>query len=292
MTDHTKEDVAQELLGKIQDAAREAKANASAAEEPQQPTGRPRVVQFEATVFRFDRTKRTGKSFKDVIDIFRRTSQRVDVHDDIGQPLSGKTLPESVTVDGCDIKALIHLDLMPHHRVEKLFGIKDDADFGFTLEDIAEQCHANNRKVCQQLGDDSQVAWAEAPEWQRESARKGVAACIADPNITSEALHQKWCETKTADGWTYGEKKDTEAKTHPCLVPYDQLPEGQRAKDRVFRETVQAMLPHLRLDLPVETDQGTEIVPDAVVSNDESLSQDPSTQKQDFTLGGSVTGQG
>ncbi len=276
MTDHTKDATAQELLGKIQDAARMAKAANAVVPVDQQPeyqqqTGRPSVVQFESVVFRFDRTKRNGKSFQDIISIFRRRAQKVDVHDDIGQPLSGKTLPNSVTIDGCDIKALVQLHLLPHHRVEKLFGIKDDADFGFSLEDIAEQCHANNRKVCVQLGDDSQVAWANAPEWQRESARKGVAACIADPAITSESLHQKWCE----------------AKTHPCLVPYAELPEGQRAKDSVFRDTVRAMLPHLRLDLPV-----AEILPEVVVSNDESLSQDPTTQSRNHTLGGSVSGQG
>lgn len=32
---------------------------------------------------------------------------------------------------------------------------------------------------------------------------------------------------KIADGWKYGEAKDPEAKTHPCLVPFDKLPEFQ-----------------------------------------------------------------
>lgn len=34
------------------------------------------------------------------------------------------------------------------------------------------------------------------------------------------------------EGWTYGEVKDTEKKTTPCLVPYDELPESEKEYDR------------------------------------------------------------
>ena len=41
--------------------------------------------------------------------------------------------------------------------------------------------------------------------------------------------------------WSYGEVKDAEAKTHPCLIPYDQLPEFQKAKDKLFVAIVDAL---------------------------------------------------
>lgn len=33
-------------------------------------------------------------------------------------------------------------------------------------------------------------------------------------------------------GWTYGEQRDDELKTHPCLVPYEDLPEVEKDYDR------------------------------------------------------------
>jgi hypothetical protein len=52
-------------------------------------------------------------------------------------------------------------------------------------------------------------------------------------------MHENWTKDKVADGWVYGEVKDAAAKTHPCLVPYDQLPANQRFKDSLFLLTVQ-----------------------------------------------------
>ena len=42
------------------------------------------------------------------------------------------------------------------------------------IERIARVCHEVNRAYCQALGDMSQPTWADAPEWQRSSARMGV----------------------------------------------------------------------------------------------------------------------
>ena len=42
-------------------------------------------------------------------------------------------------------------------------------------------------------------------------------------------------------GWVYGEHKDEQRKTHPCIVPYDELPAAQRAKDALFLANVRAL---------------------------------------------------
>jgi hypothetical protein len=47
-----------------------------------------------------------------------------------------------------------------------------------------------------------------------------------------------------ADGWRYGEAKDEGAKTHPCPVPFAELPEDQQRKDALFVAIVQALAPH------------------------------------------------
>ena len=45
---------------------------------------------------------------------------------------------------------------------------------------------------------------------------------------------------KSKDGWTYGTVKDAEAKTHPCLLPYSELPQEQKIKDQLFISVVMA----------------------------------------------------
>jgi hypothetical protein len=46
---------------------------------------------------------------------------------------------------------------------------------------------------------------------------------------------------KIAEGWVYGAVKDPEAKTHPCIMPFDDLPPEQRAKDYIFRGVVRGI---------------------------------------------------
>jgi ryanodine receptor 2 len=45
-------------------------------------------------------------------------------------------------------------------------------------------------------------------------------------------VHEVWAETRIQQGWKYGERRDDELKTHPCLVPYEELPEEEKTYDR------------------------------------------------------------
>lgn len=106
---------------------------------------------------------------------------------------------------------------------------------------IAMVCHEANRAYCASLGDNSQPVWAEAPEWQRQSAINGVTFHINNPDAGDSASHENWMAEKVADGWTYGDVKDPDNKKHPCIVPFDQLPLEQQRKDRLFRSIVHAL---------------------------------------------------
>lgn len=103
---------------------------------------------------------------------------------------------------------------------------------------IAQATHEMNRAYCCSIGDMTQLPWEQAPEWQKDSALLGVQAVIDDPSVTPSQLHDGWSAVKIADGWSHGATKDADAKTHPCLVPYEDLPAEQRAKDYLFRITV------------------------------------------------------
>ena len=110
-----------------------------------------------------------------------------------------------------------------------------------TIEACARHAHEINRAYCEGIGDTSQVPWDDAPDWQRQSARAGVKAVLSGAAKSPEDQHARWLALKVAEGWRWGSVKDPVAKTHPCVVPYDQLPKAQRAKDHLFRAAVQGM---------------------------------------------------
>lgn len=109
------------------------------------------------------------------------------------------------------------------------------------IEAVARVCHEANRAYCLTLGDHSQVPWDAAPEWQRKSCIDGVSFRLLNPSAGPEASHENWSKMKISEGWIFGDVKDVEKKTHPCLVPFDQLPPEQQAKDRLFLSIVKAL---------------------------------------------------
>lgn len=118
---------------------------------------------------------------------------------------------------------------------------------------IARLCHEANAAYCRCLGDMSQTTWADAPDWQKKSAVTGVVMHLTDPCASPSASHESWMKEKLDDGWQYGEVKDAEAKTHPCIVEFDELPKEQQAKDYIFKAIVNTqasiMFPELALQL-------------------------------------------
>lgn len=103
---------------------------------------------------------------------------------------------------------------------------------------IAKMAHEINRAYCLAIGDTSQTTWEDAPDWQKDSAVKGVIFHLENPNATPENSHESWLKEKEADGWKYGPVKNPETKEHPCFVPYAELPVEQKAKDYLFRQAV------------------------------------------------------
>lgn len=109
----------------------------------------------------------------------------------------------------------------------------------FSLRDIARVCHEANRELQVILGEQPNEAWDDCDVDLQESAVVGVGKALE--GVTSEELHESWCVTKRQQGWVYGEEKDFDAKTHPCLVPYAELPLEQRVKDDLFKAIVRAL---------------------------------------------------
>jgi RyR domain len=75
------------------------------------------------------------------------------------------------------------------------------------------------------------------PAEQATSANKPAAADIA-PAIEAhierlaEAEHDGWMAQRLKDGWRYGSPRDDARKLHPSMVPYRDLPDAEKEKDR------------------------------------------------------------
>ena len=102
------------------------------------------------------------------------------------------------------------------------------------IQKIARICHNVNKAYCESLGDNSQLSWDEISIDIKGSAVIGVRKVLENPSITPEDIHKEWMDYKIKEGWIYGINKDNVKKTHPCLMPYNELPIEQKAKGFIF----------------------------------------------------------
>ena len=166
---------------------------------------------------------------------------------------------ESACADPKNFDAEIGQQVARKRAVEQIwpllgFRLRDQltvmADAGYNPEEvsadlvemIARVTHEANRAWCAANGDMSQPSWDDAPDWQKDSAISGVWFHVDNPFADDSASHDAWLAEKDADGWVYGDVKDPEKKTHPCMVPFEDLPKVQQLKDALFRGIVHALV--------------------------------------------------
>ena len=108
-------------------------------------------------------------------------------------------------------------------------------------KDIARVAHEACRALLQIHGDQAQPAWHAAPVWVKKTMIDAVEFLIANPEAGYKSLQDNWLAEKIRDGWKLGKKKDAERKTHPFMVPFDQLPKEQQLKDQLIWSIVAAL---------------------------------------------------
>ena len=106
---------------------------------------------------------------------------------------------------------------------------------------IARIAYKVNKAYCESLGDTSQVSWEDLTKQEKSNLVNGVDCHLKNPNVGAKSSHESWCEEKISQGWVVGEIRIPETKTHPNLVPFDQLPKEQQVKDYIFRAVVDAL---------------------------------------------------
>lgn len=111
-----------------------------------------------------------------------------------------------------------------------------------TPKQIAEVCHEANRAITKHTKDvPLQPSWDSAPDEMKESAVHGVEWRLKNLDAPAAKQHEEWMRHKLAEGWKLGPTKDPVAKTHPALIPYDQLSADVRSKDAVFTNIIRAL---------------------------------------------------
>jgi len=66
---------------------------------------------------------------------------------------------------------------------------------------------------------------------QLVSLLDGIKFADNHPEMTPEENHANWMKEKINQGWIYGPVKDFDKKTHPDLVPFEDLPDIEKRKD-------------------------------------------------------------
>lgn len=60
--------------------------------------------------------------------------------------------------------------------------------------------------------------------------------------VVAAAVHETWMQGRLKQGWKYGSERNDALKTNPCIIPYADLPESEKAYDRETARTVVRVL--------------------------------------------------
>lgn len=113
-------------------------------------------------------------------------------------------------------------------------------NFSLNATQIAHILHSVTKHIPRPDGS-MPCEWDELTEQQRESAAQAVKEIYFSPAKSVEELHHLWMRPLVNAGWTKG-TYDHDNKTHPCLVPFDELPRTEVAKDLIWKHLTDILM--------------------------------------------------
>lgn len=91
--------------------------------------------------------------------------------------------------------------------------------------------------LCYQMGADLPLHDVpedyEISDERLKSLMTGTKYVLENPATTAEENHNIWMEAKKNQGYTYGEVLDIEKKTHPSMIPFENLSDVEKRKDEM-----------------------------------------------------------
>lgn len=109
------------------------------------------------------------------------------------------------------------------------------------LDAIARTVHEALRAWAAAHGQDDIPGWREAEPWMQASTLESVRHALMSDAPDGRSQHDQWTAQKIRDGWRFGPVKDAVARTHPLMVPYDDLPDWERRKDALINALARAL---------------------------------------------------
>ena len=109
-------------------------------------------------------------------------------------------------------------------------------------EQIAQIVHTAVNTFRLTIGEEDLGTWENLDEDRKQLTRNAVTRTVEYPNISPEDQHEIWAKEKREQGWTYGAEKCPKNLTHPSLIPYEQLSENEKIKDKLVTNTIKAFL--------------------------------------------------
>lgn len=106
------------------------------------------------------------------------------------------------------------------------------------IHTIAEVCHNAVRAWMHLHGDPTYPTWLLSPGYMKRANISSVEFILTNPDSTFQEIHGNWCSSKVKEGWKYGKVLNSHRKTHPCLIPYDELPPKQKGKNAIYKGIV------------------------------------------------------
>jgi len=154
------------------------------------------------------------------------------------------------------------------------------------VELLAELAHDRNRMQGHQESDRAHRPYAELAEADKEANRDSVRAIPqhlavmgyglavfrgegGSCNFSAEEIdrgaqseHERWARFTRGRGYRYGEQRDDTRRTHPDLVPWGELTDAAKEKDRERIRAIPELVAQLAL-LPVRRPDAEPARPDA-----------------------------
>jgi hypothetical protein len=124
----------------------------------------------------------------------------------------------------------LHQEWRTHLKAKEKGGPYDKP-----YDDLDQEGKAANIAAASRIPDILALAGFVLKEGKASAKEKKEVSKSLESNLDflAEAEHLGWEEQKRMEGWVYGPPpKDNEKRTHPLFIPYSELPDDEKEKDR------------------------------------------------------------